>query len=327
MVAVLVVQVLLDNVTFGVLLNNKDKGVNTMTTLYITRRWVIDDIDNAPVKVVFQQYYTNQDELLIDAGTIPAWETSYFDVDPVTYDNIVVFPTIAAGLAYMDAIYAPMVLANANSYTGNAYSGYVVISNIDAVTYLAIQNCQPLSALLSSIAGLSPSAGQMPYFTGGYSAGVFNSTTYGRSLLNLSNAAALAAAVAAGVTPATVNNAPGRSLTTSTGAVGFQPNATQNVEASYDLTLTCTATIGGTASAKVVLEICATNSATPSDWVAIGEFTNGQAISLALALQSVQTMAGNISKVIPAGYYAKLREITSGTTTFSLDYQQEKVTT
>lgn len=115
-----------------------------------------------------------------------------------------------------------------------------------------------------------------------------------------------------------------RSIVTGTGAVGFQPSATRNTFGNYSVTIAATATIASGASGTVVLEIAPTNSATPSDWVEVARFTNGQVISLAIVLQSVQTLAGTLNAMIPAGYYAKLRSINNtGTPTYTYNCGQE----
>lgn len=118
------------------------------------------------------------------------------------------------------------------------------------------------------------------------------------------------------------NNA-SRSLTTSTGAAGFQVSSTRDAAVNYNVTSSTTATIGGASSITVVLEIAPTNSVTAGDWVEISRFSNGQTITLALALQSVQTGAGSLGGVVPAGYYAKLRTISSGTASASYNTGQE----
>lgn len=115
-----------------------------------------------------------------------------------------------------------------------------------------------------------------------------------------------------------------RSIVTGTGAVGFQPSATRNVFANYNATIVSTASIAGAAQGTLVLEIAPTNSATAGDWVEVCRFTNGQALSLAITLQSVQTLSNSLSGMIPAGYYAKLRSIsTSGSPTFTFNSGQE----
>lgn len=115
-----------------------------------------------------------------------------------------------------------------------------------------------------------------------------------------------------------------RSIVTGTGATGFQVSANKSAFVNYSVTITTTATIGGNASGTIVLEIAPTNSATAGDWVEIARYTNGQAISLAIALQSTQTLAGTVSGFIPAGYYAKLRSINnSGTPTYTFNSGQK----
>lgn len=117
-----------------------------------------------------------------------------------------------------------------------------------------------------------------------------------------------------------------RSLVTSTGASGFQVSSTKGTEAQYNVTIGVTATIGAGAQGTIALEIAATNSATASDWSEIGRCTNGQTITLAVVLQSVQTIGCQVSGYVPPGYYAKLRSITtSGTPTFAYNSGQEVI--
>lgn len=119
------------------------------------------------------------------------------------------------------------------------------------------------------------------------------------------------------------NNAPSRSIVTGTGATGFQVSSTRNANVQYSPTMVTTASISGNASDVIVFEIAPTNSATAGDWVEIGRLTNAQALSLAITLQSVQTTSGILGGIIPTGYYAKMRAITSGTVTNSYSSGQE----
>lgn len=113
--------------------------------------------------------------------------------------------------------------------------------------------------------------------------------------------------------PISVNNNPSRSIITGTGATGFQVSSTRNSTVQYSPTMVTTASISGNASDVIVFEICATNSATAGDWKEIGRLTNAQALTLAITLQSVQTTSGLLGGIVPAGWYAKMRAITSGT--------------
>lgn len=115
-----------------------------------------------------------------------------------------------------------------------------------------------------------------------------------------------------------------RSIVTGTGATGFQISSSKDVMVNYSTTIVSTASIAGSASGTVVLEICPTNSATAGDWIEVSRFTNGQALSLAITLQSVQTLVGNLSGFVPKGYYAKLRSINNaGTPSFTFSSGQE----
>lgn len=121
----------------------------------------------------------------------------------------------------------------------------------------------------------------------------------------------------------TFNNTPSRSIVTGTGATGFQVSATQDADVQYSPTMVTTASISGNASDVLVFEICSTNSATAGNWIEIGRLSNAQALTLAITLQSVQTTSGLLGGIIPAGYYAKIRAITSGTVTNTFVSGQE----
>lgn len=97
------------------------------------------------------------------------------------------------------------------------------------------------------------------------------------------------------------------SVQTSTGAVGTQVSATQDALAFVDLSTITTASISGNAAVDLVVEVAPTNSATAGDWVIKGRSGNAQSLSLALALQSVQTVKGETVVYVPAGYYMKVR--------------------
>lgn len=106
-----------------------------------------------------------------------------------------------------------------------------------------------------------------------------------------------------------------RTLTTSTGASGFQISATKNSTVRYTVGTSTTATIGGGATSGVILEMCPTNSAVASDWVEVGRAENVQTITLAVSLQSLQVQKEQLTADVPAGYYVKLRSYGTGTHT------------
>ena len=128
-------------------------------------------------------------------------------------------------------------------------------------------------------------------------------------------------------TPATpsFNNTPSRTIvTTAAAANGFQISTTRNTIINYSATIVSTATIAGSATGYIVLEICPTNSSIAGDWIEIGRIPNGQAVSLAITLQSVSTGGGQVGGVLPAGYYARLRSVnTAGTPVYTYNSGQE----
>lgn len=109
-----------------------------------------------------------------------------------------------------------------------------------------------------------------------------------------------------------------RSITTNTGAAGFQISATKRTDANYAVRIVTTATIANPASGYLVLETAPTNSATASDWRIVSRCGNGQNVGLALALSSEQTIECDLDGPIPAGWYAKIRSVTvSGSPAFT----------
>lgn len=120
-----------------------------------------------------------------------------------------------------------------------------------------------------------------------------------------------------------LNGTPGRSIVTTTSSTGFQIDAAQDAAVTYDIDLSSTASIAGNASVTVFLETAATNSTTPGDWTTVAKVANGQALSLAITLQSVQTTTYPLTRVIAAGKYVRLRSLISGTASATIAYSQE----
>lgn len=98
-----------------------------------------------------------------------------------------------------------------------------------------------------------------------------------------------------------------------TGATGTQISATKDSTVRYTVSTSTTSTIGGPATSVVTLKICATNSATEGDWTSIGIIESDQTITLAITLQSIQVVKGQITADVPAGWYVKLVNTGTGT--------------
>ena len=120
------------------------------------------------------------------------------------------------------------------------------------------------------------------------------------------------------------NFSPGRSIVTGTGATGWQISPTRDSFVTYTPKITTTSSIGSSQEGYVVLEIAPTNSATAGDWVEVARLTNGQTVTLALALQSVQPISAPLSAYVPAAYYVKVRSVNvTGTPSYSMISGQE----
>lgn len=100
-----------------------------------------------------------------------------------------------------------------------------------------------------------------------------------------------------------------------TGATGTQISSTNDSSVKCTVSTSTTSTIGGPATSVVALKICATNNATEGSWTTVATFESDQNITLAIALQSVQIVKGQICADVPAGWYVKL--VNSGTGTHS----------
>lgn len=101
---------------------------------------------------------------------------------------------------------------------------------------------------------------------------------------------------------------------TSTGAVGTQVSTTQDSFVFVSENISTTASIAGNAADDLVVEVAPTNSATAGDWVEKARGGQSQALSLAIALQSVQIVKGILPVYVPKGYYLKVRSLGSSGT-------------
>lgn len=98
-----------------------------------------------------------------------------------------------------------------------------------------------------------------------------------------------------------------------TGATGTQISATKQCTVRFSVSTSTTSTIGGPATSIVTLKKCATNDATEANWTTVATIESDQTITLAVALQSVQVVKGQMSCDLDAGWYVKL--VSSGTGT------------
>lgn len=103
----------------------------------------------------------------------------------------------------------------------------------------------------------------------------------------------------------------------------YQINASRGTFVFYTIKIVTTASIGGNQDGEVVLEIASDSGFTTNvQTLAISQ--NAQAITLALTLQSIQTVSAVVSGYVPPAYYTRLRTVsTTGTPAFTYRTGQE----
>lgn len=121
------------------------------------------------------------------------------------------------------------------------------------------------------------------------------------------------------------NNAPGRSLVTVAAAAnGWQIDASRDSFVSYSATITTASTLASGAAGYVTLEICSTNSAVAANWIEVSRTADGQNNGLIIGLALNQVGGGNVTAMVPAGWYVRIRSVnTVGSPTFSVTGSQE----
>lgn len=123
-----------------------------------------------------------------------------------------------------------------------------------------------------------------------------------------------------------VNDAPGRTLVTSTSATGFQVSSTRLAQVCYEGTITTTSTIGGPASATVFLETADTNSTTPADWTTKAQQTYSNNITLAIVLNQIQINNWSFCRYVPSGKFVRIRSGSiTGTASAAINATQQEV--
>lgn len=100
-----------------------------------------------------------------------------------------------------------------------------------------------------------------------------------------------------------------------TGATGTQISANKDSTVRLSCSTSTTSTIGGPATSVILLKINSTNDATEGTWTTVATLESDQTITLAVVLQSIQVVKGQLCADVPAGWYVKL--VNSGTGTHS----------
>lgn len=128
-------------------------------------------------------------------------------------------------------------------------------------------------------------------------------------------------------TPSVCSNGVTRSIITATNAAnGWLISSNKWSFVNYSTTVTATSTISGSQIGTIVLEIASSNSTNATDWKEVARNPTGQALSLAVVLQSIQTGGGQLCAFVNPNYYARLRSInTSGSPSFVFNSGQEVI--
>lgn len=111
------------------------------------------------------------------------------------------------------------------------------------------------------------------------------------------------------------NHFPSRSL--STGTYTISSNA---AIAYYTISISCTATIGGSSAADVTMSYSTNGGST---WVVVGSVGNSNTVTLAIVLNSITVQKATIVAPIPAGALCKMASTSSGTATITSIQQIE----
>lgn len=117
-------------------------------------------------------------------------------------------------------------------------------------------------------------------------------------------------------TAPTVNSGVTRPINSTT----FTVSTTKLAWVSYTVNISCTATIGSTANGKVALQY-STNAG--STWIDVADASNSNTVTLAVALQSVNTSDMVISGCIPANALVRMVSTITGTATTTFVRAQE----
>lgn len=103
----------------------------------------------------------------------------------------------------------------------------------------------------------------------------------------------------------------------------FQVNATRDCLVSYSVSVSTTLSLTTGQFGTIILEM-ASDSGFTTNVQEIGRMWNNQTGTLTLGLALNQSVAGNVSGYVPAGYYVRMRTVNNvGTPTFSYVSGQE----
>lgn len=123
-----------------------------------------------------------------------------------------------------------------------------------------------------------------------------------------------------------INTSPLTLSLVGTGATGTQISTKNaNIKCNVSTSTTANITTGAASTSFVALKICSTNNATEASWTTVGILESDQTIGLAIALNSVQTVKGQLVSDVPASWFAKLVNSGTGTHTETFISAQQTI--
>lgn len=261
---------------------------------------LINSIGPMPVIPTNISAFTNDVPYLI---TVPAQ----------SFSSLIGIPTTLSGYGITDAY--PLGSNPSNFLTGIT-SGQVTT----ALTYTPLKPTDTTSLsnringkLATGTTTSSIAEGSNLYFT----------TARAQSSVSLTTTGAGGATYSAGVFNIPVPNTyipTISSVTRTVNSATYTPSAMLQATLIYNISISCTASIGSNSSGTVTLQY-STNAG--STWTTAGTITNSNTVTLALALNLINLQTGTIIATIPVGALCKLVPSTTGTTTITFISGQE----
>lgn len=221
-----------------------------------------------------------------------------------------VFPTIKDCWDFYYDANAASILSMVNTIADNTYElGERVFYDQPIDDDIKLKQTSTDST--SALAAMTLASNKMLYAAGPTTFGAFDTTSYGRGVMNVADGAALASKLAP-----SFGVASSKSFNTA-----FQVSATKNAYIFYSIQIAATLSLTSGQNGTVSLQICATSGGT---FVEIGKIGNGNTGTLTIGINTVQTQIYVLPGYVPAGYYVKLVSTNvTGTPTFTFITGQE----
>lgn len=241
------------------------------------------------------------------------------------------FATVATSGSYVDLTNKPSIPSGQVSSDWNAASGVAQVLNKPTLGTASAQNTSAFATSAQGALASSALQSNQAITLSGDATGS-GTTAITATLSSVGTASTYSGVttdakgrVTAGTSRSTSSTSRAIS-TTNNSANGYQASSSRDSLVSGNVSISNTSTISGPSSGTIVLERCATNSATGASWTTVDTFTSTQAVSLAVVLQLTATTAVNLRGYIPAGWFYRYRSVTpTGTVTYSTTTSSEEV--